>query len=50
MTEALNHYLDQCDFDIAMQEEDEEICGDCGCLLPDNGTACECDTEEDIPF
>ena len=47
MTEALNHYLDQLDRDIARQEEDEEICGDCGCLLPDDGSPCGCDSEDE---
>ena len=42
----MNELLDQIDFDIARQEEDEEKCGACGCLVPDDGTPCECETGE----
>jgi len=46
MSEHLD-YLDQVDIAIARQEEDEEKCGGCGCLLPADGSPCECETGGD---
>ena len=43
----MSEYLDQVDIDIARQEEDEEICGECRCFLPDDGSPCGCETGED---
>ncbi len=42
MTEA----LDQIDVAIERQEEEEDMCGDCGCLLPDDGSPCGCECDE----
>lgn len=50
MTEALNNYLEQRDKDYERQGEEEEyedICGYCGCIMPDNGTPCPCEERED---
>ena len=49
--EALNAHLDWLD-KCAKEEEYEDICGDCGCIMPDDGSSCGCEEEEedDIPF
>ena len=44
--EALNVHLDWLD-KCAKEEEYEDICGDCGCIMPDDGSPCGCEEEEE---
>ena len=30
-----------------MDEDYEDICGDCGCIMPDDGSPCGCECDDD---